>query len=195
MTRSYKLKQRGEAQNRTRQKIVEAAIELHQTKGLSATTMRDIAERAEVGRVTVYRHFPDEMALVSACSGAYFQRHPLPDPEPWRSVEDATERTRRGLREAYAFHRSTEAMMTRVYDEARDLPVMAPYHMHWQRAAAVLAEAWPAKGRQRVLRNAALAHALSFDTWRSLVRGQGLSDAQAVDLMLRLACDCSQDSK
>lgn len=195
MTRSYKLKQRGEAQNRTRQKIVEAAIELHQTKGLSATTMRDIAERAEVGRVTVYRHFPDEMALVSACSGAYFQRHPLPDPEPWRSVEDATERTRRGLREAYAFHRSTEAMMTRVYDEARDLPVMAPYHMHWQRAAAVLAEAWPAKGRQRVLRNAALAHALSFDTWRSLVRGQGLSDVQAVDLMLRLACDCSQDSK
>ena len=195
MTRSYKLKQRGEAQNRTRQKIVEAAIELHQTKGLSATTMRDIAERAEVGRVTVYRHFPDEMALVSACSGAYFQRHPLPDPEPWRSVEDATERTRRGLRETYAFHRSTEAMMTRVYDEARDLPVMAPYHMHWQRAAAVLAEAWPAKGRQRVLRNAALAHALSFDTWRSLVRGQGLSDAQAVDLMLRLACDCSQDSK
>ena len=35
----------------------------------AATTVTDIAERAGVGRVTVYRHLPDETALAGACSG------------------------------------------------------------------------------------------------------------------------------
>jgi AcrR family transcriptional regulator len=88
MTRSYRLKRRAERQDQTRQKIVEAAIALHQDKGLAATTMADVAERAGVGRVTVYRHFPDEAALVGACSGQYFERHPLPDPELWLEIAD-----------------------------------------------------------------------------------------------------------
>ena len=190
MTRSYQLKRRAENQDRTRQKIIDAAIELHQTKGLAATKVSDIAVRAEVGKVTVYRHFPDEAALVGACSGQYFKRHPLPEPELWRSIQDATARLRRGLRETYAYHRETEAMMTRIHAEASDHPVMAPYHAHWQRAADVLAAAWPATGHRKVLLHAALALALSFDTWRTLVRVQSLTDDQAIALMLRLTCDC-----
>lgn len=190
MTRSYRMKQRGEHQDQTRQKIIEAAIVLHQSKGLVATSMSDIAERAKVGRVTVYRHFPDESALVGACSGQYFERHPLPDPEPWRSTEDATKRLRRGLRETYAYHRETEAMITSVLADARDHPVMAPYHAHWQHAADVLADAWRLTGRNKVLLNAGILLALSFDTWRTLIQVRGLTDAQAIKLMMRLACDC-----
>jgi hypothetical protein len=33
---------------------------------------------------------------------------------------------------------------------------------------------------------AAIGHALEFETWRSLVRRQGLSNKQAVDSMMRL---------
>jgi AcrR family transcriptional regulator len=153
--------------------------------------MSDIAEHAKVGRVTVYRHFPDEESLVGACSGQYFQRHPLPDPAPWSAIQDPTVRLRRGLRETYAYHRATEAMMSRVIAEARDLPIMAPYHAHWQRAAAVLAAAWPNTGRRKALLHAALTLALSFDTWRTLVRVQGLTDDQAIKLMLRLTSVCS----
>jgi AcrR family transcriptional regulator len=194
MARSYRLKQRAERQDQTRQKIVDAAIELHQAKGLAGTTMSDIAEHAKVGRVTVYRHFPDEESLVGACSGQYFQRHPFPDPAPWRSIQDATARLRRGLRETYAYHRETEAMMSKVIADARDLPIMAPYHAHWRRAADVLAAAWPVTGRRKVLLLAALALALSFDTWRTLVREQSLTDDQAIELMLRL-CDCTSVSR
>lgn len=186
MKRSYRLKRRAESQGRTRQKIVDAAIELHQAKGLAATTMSDIAERARVGRVTVYRHFPDEASLVGACSGQYFRRHPLPDPEPWRRIRDPIARLRRGLRDTYAYHRATEPMMARVLDEARDLPVMAPYHAHWRHAADVLAAAWPASARRGKLLKASLALALGFDTWRFLVRTQGLTDEQAIELMMRL---------
>jgi AcrR family transcriptional regulator len=189
MTRTYQLKQRAESQNRTRQKIVEAAIELHQAKGLAATSMREIAKRAEVGTVTVYRHFPDEAALVGACSGTYFERNPFPDPEDWCRITDPRERLRRGLRDTYAYHRSTEPMVAQVIDEARDQPVMAPYHAHWRRAADVLLAAWPPAARRDTKLKAAVALALSFDTWRLLVREQGLSDKQAIALMLRLTSD------
>ena len=190
MTRSYQLKRRAERQDETRQKIIEAAISLHQAKGLAATSMSDIAERAKVGRVTVYRHFPDEAALVSACSGQYFERHPFPDPETWRSIKNATERLRHALRETYAYHRETDPMLSSVYDEARNHPLMVPYHAHWQRAANVLVSAWPAKGRQETMLQAAFVLALGYETWRTLVRNQDLTDDQAVELMMRLTCDC-----
>lgn len=186
MARKYRLRQRAERQDETRQKIVDAAIELHQTKGLTATTISDIAEHANVGRVTVYRHFPDEETLVGACSGQYFGRHPFPDPEPWAAIPDPIARLRRGLRDMYAYHRETEPMMSRVIADARDLPIMEPYHAHWRRAADVIVAAWPAKGRRKVLLRAAVGLALSFDTWRTLTRDQGLTDDQAIELMTRL---------
>jgi len=191
--RSYRLRRRAESQDRTRRKIVDAAVELHQEKGLAATSMNDIAKRAKVGKVTVYRHFPDETALVTACSGQYFRLHPFPDVETWQSIPDPLARLRRGLRDAYAYHRATEPMMERVLAEARDHPLMAPYHVHWDHAADILAEPWSrstaSAGRHGLLK-AAIALALSFDTWRLLVRTRNLSDKQAIELMIRLTCDC-----
>jgi len=186
MARSYELKRRGESQDRTRRKIIEAAIHLHQTKGLAATSMSDIANKAKVGKVTVYRHFPDMASMVGACSGTYFERHPLPDPDAWLSIKDATERLRQGLRDTYAYHRATEAMMNQVLAEARDLPVMDPYNDHWRKARDVLAAAWSAPDRRKRNLPAAIALALSFDTWRTLTRDNALSDNQAVELMVRL---------
>jgi AcrR family transcriptional regulator len=190
MKRSYQLKRRAETQGRTRQKIIDAAIELHQKKGLAATKISDIAARAKVGKVTVYRHFPDEAALVGACSGRYFQRHPLPDIEDWRRIQDASERLRQGLRDTYSYHGTTEPMMTRILAEARDHPVMVPYHAHWRRAVDVLAAAWPTSALGKASLKAALALALGFDTWHLLVRTRRLTDDQAIELMTRLMCDC-----
>lgn len=194
MTRSYQLKQRAENQDRTRQNIIEAAIELHQAKGLAATSMSDVAERARVGKVTVYRHFPDTAALLGACSGAYFKRHPFPLPEDWLHIEDPIERLHRGLHDTYVFHRETEPMIAQVLAEARDLPVMEPYHAHWREAAGVLLAAWPRSARSDALLKAAVVLALEFDTWRLLVRKQGLSEGKAIQLMVRLTCDCETHS-
>ena len=170
----------------TRQRIVDATIELHQTLGPAATTVSEIAERAGVGRVTVYRHFPDEPTLSRACSGQYFERNQPPDPDRSRAIDDARERLRAALRETYAYHRSTEAMMTRVLADARDHSATAPYHELWRDATDVLVEPWRVRGRRRVLLRAGIALALSFDTWRTLVQEQALTDEQAVELMLRL---------
>jgi AcrR family transcriptional regulator len=194
MTRSYKLSKRGERQSQTRQKIIEAAIHLHQTKGVSATSMTDIADQAQVGKVTVYRHFPDLDAIVGACSGLYFERNPFPDAQSWRAVSHPTERLRLGLKEAYAWYRSTEAMMASVYREAKDAPIMEPYHNYWSHAVDTLLEPWPQKGKERKLLRAAIAFALNFETWQNLVNTQGLRDKEVIQLMLRLACDCPNNS-
>ncbi|MGB3099677.1 MAG: helix-turn-helix domain-containing protein [Solirubrobacterales bacterium] len=186
MAGQYKLKQRAASQEQTRQRIVEAAVELHQALGPSATTVSDIARRAGVGRVTVYRHFADEAEILGACSGLYFQRHPPPDPESWRAIEDPVERLRIGLAEAYAYHRETEAMITPVLADIPEHEVVQPYHELWSRASDVLLEPWRARGRRRTLLRAGIALALSFHTWRQLIREQELSDEQAIELAMRL---------
>lgn len=81
-------------------------------------------------------------------------------------------------------------MLAKVYAEAKDLPIMAPYHAHWQRAADILAVAWPDAGETKRLLTVGIALALNFETWQLLTAKQGLTDEQAVDLMVRLACDC-----
>jgi AcrR family transcriptional regulator len=185
--REYRKKKRAEQEEETRSRIVEVTIELHRTIGPAATTVSEIAERAGVGRVTVYRHFPDEPTLSRACSGLYMQRNPLPDPDRWLEIADPAERLRRALAEVYAYHRANEAMFSHVLADARDHDVMKPYHAHWQRAADVLVEPWRLRGRARALLRGGIGLALSFEAWRTLVRDHGLTDRQAVDVAVRLA--------
>lgn len=182
--RSYVLKDRARRQRETRQRIVDAAIDLHQTIGPARTTFGDIAERAGVGRVTVYRHFPDEPALAAACSGHYFATHPMPDPATWRSIADREERLRTGVRETLSWWGANAPMMGHVLADARDHPVMAPFHRHWDGAVEALCAGSGARGRRRTRLRAAVALALSFDTWRTLVGERGLSVDEACDLLV-----------
>src|SRR4029077_9727775 len=88
MARTYTLKRRAEQQAETRQRIVEAAVELHSSVGPARTTVSMIADRAGVQRHTFYAHFPDERGVFVACSGLVAERDPLPDAEPWRAIDD-----------------------------------------------------------------------------------------------------------
>jgi AcrR family transcriptional regulator len=64
--RKYQLKARAERQQRTRQRIVEATVALHQEVGPARTTVAEIARRAGVQRLTVYNHFADLSDLLPA---------------------------------------------------------------------------------------------------------------------------------
>ena len=56
------MKKRAETQALMRERILEAAVELHATVGPAKTTISAVAEHAGVRRSTVYRHFQDEAA-------------------------------------------------------------------------------------------------------------------------------------
>src|ERR1700761_4606171 len=51
---------------RARQRIIEAATELFLERGFDGVSVGDIAERAEVGRTTFFRHFGDKQEVVFA---------------------------------------------------------------------------------------------------------------------------------
>jgi hypothetical protein len=176
VTRRYQLKRRAELREETRQRIVDATIELHKTIGAAQTTISEIAQRAGVGRVTV-----------AACSGHYFSQHPFPDIERWEEISDPPDRLRQALRESYAWYDANRQMIAMALAEARDLPVMAPYHEFWDNAADLLTAAWHLRGRRRARLKAAIALGLSFETHRTLTREQQLGDDQAIELMIRLA--------
>ena len=190
MARKYDMKRRAKRQEQTRQRIVEATVELHETIGMARTTISAIAEKAGVERLTVYRHFPDERALFSACSGHWNASNPPPDPASWTQIADPEERLRIALSEVYAYHRRTEPMMANFLRDAPVKPVLfevgAPYLELFERMRYILATGWGAEDGRLALLLAALGHALDFQTWRSLVRQQGLDDEQAVELMVQM---------
>lgn len=173
----------------TRRRIVEATRALHEEVGPAATTITAIAERAGVQRLTVYRHFPDDAALIGACSSDWQDDHPLPDPSEWTALEDPGARLRAALAALYDYFRRGAPMLERVLrdeEEVEELAdVMAPWWEYMREVAGGLSAGWGVDaGRQRILR-AAVGHALRFRTWKSLA-GEGLSDGEAVDLMAGL---------
>jgi len=199
MPRRYELKRRASRQNETRQRIVDATVHLHQTVGGAKTTISAIAEKAGVERLTVYRHFPDEKALFTACTSHYLALNPPPDPTEWEKVSQAERRLHAALTAIYAFHRRTEPMFTRAAADLEEIPVlrevMAPFFAYWERAHEVLCAPWKVSGRQRLRVRAFVGHAIDFKTWRSLVREQKLKDAEAVELVVKVVlCLVSRDA-
>lgn len=53
-------------QTPTRRRLIQAAIELFITQGVAETTTRQIADRAEVNEVTLFRHFGNKYGLLLA---------------------------------------------------------------------------------------------------------------------------------
>jgi AcrR family transcriptional regulator len=188
--RKYELKRRAERQEETRRKIVASAVALHSTVGPARTTVAAIAERAGVGRPTVYAHFPDRDSLFRACSGHVRAAVPPPDPTVWRSIADPGERLQAALRDLYGYYARLEPLLENVQHDAAILPIvreMNAYRVRYLKEVRdLLLDAWPTgEARPRVRR--AIGHALDFGTWQSLVRRQGCQKAEAVQLMLTLA--------
>ena len=188
-TRKYELKERAAKQEGTRQRIVDATVALHREVGPARTTISAVAERAGVQRLTVYRHFPDEAALIGACASDWQAAHPVPDPRRWPEIDDPEERLRTALRDLYRYYGSDDAMIANVRRDAPLLPALAAtmrdYPGYFALVLDVLGKGWGARGRNRKLLLAALSHVLGFEAWHSLEREQGLAPDDAVEVAVR----------
>jgi AcrR family transcriptional regulator len=170
MPRSYVKRRRAVQEAATRRRIVEATIALHESIGGAATTITAIAERAGVSRVTVYRHFPDERALLAACTATYLEEHPPPDPGDWTAVPDVEVRLHRALMELYPFYRRNQGLLSRASQEIPTNPTLRDVLSGYVEAVSamrdVLAAEWSAADPALV--RAAVGHAVAFATWYSL---------------------------
>jgi len=179
------MRRRAEQVDQTRQRIVAATVELHGSVGPAATTIAAIAEAAGVTRLTVYRHFPDDAALFGACSAHWAARQQLPDPGAWSGIGDPAARLRSGLADLYRFYRAGAGMLTHIYHDFTALPEAYQQRLRDQdtHLRDLLAAPFGGAGDEQRRRRAAVGHAISFWTWRSLCLDQGLTDTEAVDAM------------
>jgi AcrR family transcriptional regulator len=195
MARKYEQKRRAQLQQETRRRIAEAALELHSSVGPAKTTISAIAEKAGVQRQTFYRHFSDELSLFRACSSLDLSENPPPVPEQWAPIVDPEERLRVALAELYAYFGRRERILANVLRDAEGeaevnanlREVLKPMAAHWERMREVLCVGWEVPdGASEKLLWASIGVALDFQTWRTMVREQGLSDEEAIEVMARM---------
>lgn len=172
--------------HRTRQRIVEATVELHCTVGLGAS-IAEIADCAQVTRATVYRHFPDAAQLFAACSAHWQAQQNPPDARRWVAA-DAPSRLRAALSDIYRFYAEASDLLLHVDRDRALMPAgLAEAHSAEQEALrdAVLA-LLQASARRRAMVRRVVGHVLAFRTWHSLVVEQGMGRRDAVELMAGL---------
>lgn len=184
-TRPYRMRKRRDDVEQTRQRIVDAAVELHGTVGPAQTTVSAIAELADVQRSTVYRHFEDDDALFGACTSQWFASHPWPSPAGWTTVADPVERLEAGLRQLYRYFDANRQMLGNV---SRDLLEMPPFvqelmRAHTRATQVALMEPWAEGDLDRL--EPALALAVDFGSWQAIDRA-GLTPEEAAATMTRM---------
>jgi AcrR family transcriptional regulator len=165
--------------------------------GSAATTISAVAAGAGVERLTVYRHFPDDAALLGEAIGHLFGVPPLPDMPAWFSERNPEARLRRTLTELYGFYRQAGPVIGRLLREQPVVPAsrepLRPLTEPLAALPSALAEGWPTYdegGRVRLV--AVIRHAIGFETWWSLADGSMMEDADAVAIMVRLAATAAR---
>jgi AcrR family transcriptional regulator len=174
---------RAAAVARTRQRIVDAARELHGEQGVASTSWDDIAARARVGVGTVYRHFPSLDELIPACGEITMQVVALPDPARvpalFGHATEAAERIERLVREAFAIYERGAAQLRAIRREAAVHPRLAQDRDFLDGSLSALVDTAlePLDATQE---DHAVARAvIDLNTWEAL-RDQGLAPAESV---------------
>jgi AcrR family transcriptional regulator len=124
--RSYRLGRRGQAAEETRQRIVDATFALHTEKGIVGTSMKDIAERAEVSVGTVYHHFPTYDDAIGACGAFVAASIPAPSAAIFAGLESAEERLQRLALESFRWFERMPAF-AHVRSEQDRVPILRPF--------------------------------------------------------------------
>jgi AcrR family transcriptional regulator len=179
--------ERARKQEETRRRIVEAVMDLHRTVGPARTTVCEVAERAGVGRMTVYNHFRTDRDLIGACSQRWAEENPFPDPAPWLEIDDPDRRADLALRSLFAWYRSGRDMLEKVLRDGEIVPALA----------GILSEGWypylegvvdvlmVGRGESTIVR-ASLRLLVDFGTWK-LLASSGLDDDTAAGLAVSMA--------
>jgi AcrR family transcriptional regulator len=181
--RKYTQKRRADKQQQTRERIVDAAMFLHEEIGPAATSISALAQHAGVQRLTVYRHFKDDEELFKACTSKWLGLNPPPSLAE-NVGESAAERTHAFLVSLYRYYRRTRAMWTGAYRDVEKVPSlvgpMKDFDDYLSAIARELAAEW-AVPKPKLLQ-VTLGHAIRFATWRSLFEHK-LSDKAMADLV------------
>jgi AcrR family transcriptional regulator len=137
MPRRYTLGRRATKVLETRQRIVDAAAGLYQDRGVSGTTMQEVARRADVAPGTVLNHFasPDDLAraVVQQVVGSLR----LPAADVFAGLDSVPDRVAQLVHELFAFYDRSQAWYLVYAREPNGVPAWADaeaaFHAEFER--------------------------------------------------------------
>lgn len=179
------------ATERTRQRIVEAAMSLHAEQGVVATSYEEIAKRAGTAPATVYRHFPTLADLLPVCARSIRVLQPV-TPEVvadlFRGLERPSSRLEalvRGTCECY--ERDGPWLRAARHEEHVLEPLEELARLQRENLALLVRSALEGtNASERTAR--VLAALIDFPVWEAL-QAAGLSPAEATEQVLDLVRD------
>jgi AcrR family transcriptional regulator len=122
MPRRYTLGKRAEQVQETRQRILDAAAGLYRERGVVATTMQEVARRADVAPGTVLNHFASPDALAIAVADQVIRSLRLPGTEIFAGADGLADRVERLARELFAFYERSESWYAVYVREPQGVP-------------------------------------------------------------------------
>ena len=169
----------------TRDRIVQATLELHAEQGVTGTSWDDIAERAGVGVGTVYRHFRSFDELLPACGTLTWEKLKLPSPSIFDGVIGQRNRLFALTHAIFSLYERGEHELTNIREESGFHPVLAEAEQRVDDALDGLVAA-------AVDREHKIVRALTdLGTWKSLRRIEVDDPATTVATLLNMTLgDC-----
>jgi AcrR family transcriptional regulator len=192
MIRTYRMGKRAEDRERTRARILEATLQIHDLKGVALTTPAEIAVRAGVSQATLSRYFPSYSALIQACGGHVWQEMQPPRPDTaaavFTGVSGRMNRLRLLVEELDVFYTRGALRLDLAWRDRKLVPELEGFLTAVEAGvAALVTEALaPDAPTESQLR---ISQALTaFRVWQSLV-GQGFTGAELRAVLAQsLAC-------
>jgi AcrR family transcriptional regulator len=178
--RRYRLGRRADAAAATQRRIVEATLAVHDEQGISATSVRDIAERAGVAPSTVLHHFPQMDDLIRACGELSEHLLPMPSEAVLVGASGAFERVTRMARAMFEWWEGMGTGFDHLRIDRRRIPEVDAWMADVADRHRVLAAAALGEGDDR--RVTLLVALTSADGWTALGAAAADPAAAAVDV-------------
>lgn len=132
--RAYSMQQRSEQVARTRERILDAAVEIFTQRGARGTTMTEVARAADVATATVTTHFATPELLLQGVVDRLMAEIEMPDESIFAGTRSTPARLRALTAAMFAFYERTSQWFALLGAEIADVPVLAQADADFKRA-------------------------------------------------------------
>lgn len=123
--RAYSMQRRAEQAARTRERIIDAAVEVFTQRGARGTTMTEVARVADVATATVTNHFATPELLLQGVVDRLMAEIQMPEASIFAGTRSTPARLRALTAAMFAFYERTNRWFALLGAEITDVPVLA----------------------------------------------------------------------
>lgn len=190
--RSYQMQARADSATATRQRILDATIDLYRTQGVAGTTLKAIADAADVSRGTILNHFGSGDGLLGAVLDHVVETLELPDASIFDGLASRDDRVRAFVLAMVDFQERSEHWWSMFEKEMQRPELQRREAVYWAVLAALQAAALGPELGGNAAANATLVsviHPATAGTFVWAFEQAGLPRGDARTLLADLAVD------